>query len=253
MFWTDSTIVLQFIHNEVRRFKVFVANRIAEIRDSSHPDQWNHVCSNENPADVASRGSRVQDLSTLWFPGPNFLKLPEEDWPKLRVPLGDLSGHEDVKRVFTITKTTEGVDDPLLKFYEAYSDWNKLKRGVAWLLKFKDYLKKKIISKTINVEYYNKAEHATISYVQQNCFPELKLLRNNEPISKSSSLLSLNPVLHNDLLIVGGRLQRAPFDSSKSIILPNRHHIVDLIIQKFHYDNGHVGREYVLSSLRSKY
>ena len=31
--WTDSTIVLAFIQNESRRFKTFVANCVAEIKD----------------------------------------------------------------------------------------------------------------------------------------------------------------------------------------------------------------------------
>ena len=32
-FWTDSEIVLEYIQNESRKFKVFVANRIEIIRD----------------------------------------------------------------------------------------------------------------------------------------------------------------------------------------------------------------------------
>ena len=32
-FWTDSEVVLGYIRNESRKFKVFVANRIDMIRD----------------------------------------------------------------------------------------------------------------------------------------------------------------------------------------------------------------------------
>ena len=32
-FWTDSKITLQYINNEFRRFKTYVANRVSEIRD----------------------------------------------------------------------------------------------------------------------------------------------------------------------------------------------------------------------------
>ena len=35
-FWTDSEVVLGYIRNESRKFKVFVANKIELIRD--HPD-----------------------------------------------------------------------------------------------------------------------------------------------------------------------------------------------------------------------
>ena len=34
-YWVDSTLVLQYIYNESKGFKVFVGNRIAEIRESS--------------------------------------------------------------------------------------------------------------------------------------------------------------------------------------------------------------------------
>ena len=38
--WTDSTIVLQYIRNEARRFQTFVANRLSIIHDASSPYQW---------------------------------------------------------------------------------------------------------------------------------------------------------------------------------------------------------------------
>ena len=53
-FWTDSTIVLQYICNEDKRFQTFVANRIEVIRSGSTPSQWHHVDTKQNPADDAS-------------------------------------------------------------------------------------------------------------------------------------------------------------------------------------------------------
>lgn len=37
VFWTDSQVVLGYIRNDARRFHVFVANRVQQIRDSSSP------------------------------------------------------------------------------------------------------------------------------------------------------------------------------------------------------------------------
>jgi len=54
-FWTDSTIVLQYIYNNNKRFHTFVANRVAFIRDNSEPRQWKHIDSRLNPADDTSR------------------------------------------------------------------------------------------------------------------------------------------------------------------------------------------------------
>jgi hypothetical protein len=38
-FWTDSRVVLGYIYNEARRFHVFVANRLQQIREFSQPQQ----------------------------------------------------------------------------------------------------------------------------------------------------------------------------------------------------------------------
>lgn len=38
-YWTDSKVVLGFINNESRRFHVYVANRVQQIRDYASPSQ----------------------------------------------------------------------------------------------------------------------------------------------------------------------------------------------------------------------
>lgn len=48
-YWCDSTIVLTWISSE-SLFQVYVSNRIARIRDTTSPDQWQHVSSKDNPA-----------------------------------------------------------------------------------------------------------------------------------------------------------------------------------------------------------
>lgn len=72
-FWTDSNVVLGYIANNTRRFHVFVANRVQQIRDVSEPYQWNYVSSSDNPADIASRGASADELvnNCRWFYGPN--------------------------------------------------------------------------------------------------------------------------------------------------------------------------------------
>ena len=42
-FWTDSTTALQWLNRADRKQPVFVANRVAEILESSTIDQWRHV------------------------------------------------------------------------------------------------------------------------------------------------------------------------------------------------------------------
>ena len=83
-FWTDSMVVLGYIANDSKRFHVFVANRVQQIRDHTTSSQWRHVKTAENPADDASRGVSVDELvhQSKWLTGPDFLwktELPSSE------------------------------------------------------------------------------------------------------------------------------------------------------------------------------
>lgn len=67
-YFTDSKVVLGYIHNERRRFYVFVSNRVQRIRQASRPDQWGFVPTECSPADCGSRSVAADELiNTLWF------------------------------------------------------------------------------------------------------------------------------------------------------------------------------------------
>ena len=85
IFFSDSHIVLSWIRNQAREFKLFVSARIAEIQSKSEPNQWRHVSGELNVADDVSRGIPAQQLISRWKHAPAFLKLPEEEWPRSRV------------------------------------------------------------------------------------------------------------------------------------------------------------------------
>ncbi|GFW56664.1 integrase catalytic domain-containing protein, partial [Trichonephila clavipes] len=71
-FWSDSTIVMSWMHRESRELKTFVANRVSKIHQLSYCDQWHHIASEQNPADVLSRGLLSEELrdDSLWWHGP---------------------------------------------------------------------------------------------------------------------------------------------------------------------------------------
>ena len=76
--WTDSTTVLQWIHSSHRKQQVFVANRVAEILDTTNVSQWNHVSGINNPADIGTRAINVDEYKrSKWLTGPAWLKQPE--------------------------------------------------------------------------------------------------------------------------------------------------------------------------------
>ena len=70
-FWTDSKVVFGYIRNNRRRFKTFVANRIHQIKENTHAEQWSYIPTRENPADDASRGLNAEweNSNSRWFQG----------------------------------------------------------------------------------------------------------------------------------------------------------------------------------------
>ena len=82
--------VLYWIRGKGKQYLTFVANRIGEIQSQSNPAQWQCVETDENPADLCSRGlsaSRLKD-NTLWWSGPDFLTKHESEWPKAKINEG---------------------------------------------------------------------------------------------------------------------------------------------------------------------
>jgi len=54
--WTDSMVVLGWIRSDATRFKTYVANRVDQILERTDAQQWRHVATADNPADILSRG-----------------------------------------------------------------------------------------------------------------------------------------------------------------------------------------------------
>ncbi len=67
--------MLQWLSNLPGRWQTFVANRVAQIQEILPREGWLHVPTEQNPADLVSRGMPVADLlaSELWWNGPSSL------------------------------------------------------------------------------------------------------------------------------------------------------------------------------------
>ncbi|GFT51073.1 integrase catalytic domain-containing protein [Trichonephila clavipes] len=68
-------IVLAWLRKEPMDLKTFVQNRVAKIQELYPNQLWRHVPSDQNPADLVSRGVDPEKLlqQNLWFNGPTFL------------------------------------------------------------------------------------------------------------------------------------------------------------------------------------
>lgn len=179
--------------------------------------------------------------------------------------------------------TTVAVEDSIGGLIHYYSSWWKLKKAFAWILRYKKFLQSKvckqevydasplissgnIVGKLTALEL-QKAEEEIVRQVQKATFPKVFEALSNIPPGankrlmkkalkrEGASIFQLNPKLRNGLLAVGGRLESAPVneDLKYPYILPNNHHVTELIIRHNHANVGHMGQESVLSSLRERF
>ena len=82
-FWSDSQITLHWIKGE-KCTGTFVTHCVTEILNLSRPDHWQYCPTQDNPADLLTRGITSSQLksSTLWKQGAQW--LPSMDsWPTL--------------------------------------------------------------------------------------------------------------------------------------------------------------------------
>ena len=288
VFWTDSTCVISYIQNNDKRFHTFVANRIAIIHDATSPSQWRYVDSERNPADDASRGLTVDSLisKNRWINGPDFLWEPESKWPVqpvAQMPDDDPEIKRESQALLSLTNAGTNYINQLLEYF---SSWSRLKKFVAWILRYREKLKQSSkrcreglvlvqdspedrIYNPLSVDEIDKAEKEILKFVQRQSFEEelsrleeqedgnrsndLKSAKDRKPqIKKSSAIYKLDPMKVGGLLYVGGRLRQAPISqpAKHQIILPNKHHVVDLIVRYYHLMSGHSGLEHVFHDSR---
>ena len=139
--WLDSTVALHWIKGN-GQYKQFVANRVAKIR--LHKDiEWRYVPTDNNPADLASRGAQVEE-SQLWWTGPEWL-CDHDKWPKNPVTKNSPASEAEMKmnqackthrEVLNIAqdqpKPEPNVFDDLLERH----DLRRALRIQAWVLRF---------------------------------------------------------------------------------------------------------------------
>ncbi len=137
------------------------------------------------------------------------------------------------------------------RLLERYSSWHRLKRATAILLRVKAFLHKKAsvhLSDPITVCELQQAELAILNYIQMASFGSSQ--------AKPNSLLKIKPFEdENNQLRVGGRLTNAPipFEAKHPVILPNNHHVTQLIISHYHLRLGHADPERVLAEIRQRF
>ena len=257
--WSDSQIVIKYIKNTSKKFSLFVMNRLNEIRLNSNISEWKYVPGSENPADMCTRYIPLLELSTntTWVKGPSFLYDNDCKFNDDIENTTELLDDHDTTLLNQITKQEHYVS--FIK-WNYYSSFTKLIRHIAALMKFKRLWIAKREKSTLDENFMkltlndlNEAENEIYKEAQQESFySEFSDLSNQKTVSKRSKILSLNPILHDHLLRVGGRVRNCniPFDNKHQIILSSKHPLSKLIILEKHVTNYHTGRDQTLSILR---
>ncbi|XP_075158079.1 uncharacterized protein LOC142231352 [Haematobia irritans] len=251
--WTDSSIVLGWLQKSPQTLKTFVANRVSNILNVVNVSQWNYVKTDENPADLGSRGCAPQDLSSsqLWWHGPSWLKQPREMWPKPRTfEPTDL----EVKRVANFHTTIDGED-----IISRFSSLNRCLRVLCYMFRFYNACRSRTLASS-NVLCHEEIEfvkHRLILLSQQFTFPkEIENLRNNRQVNNRSRLLAVNPFIDDTgLLRVGGRITNSGlrYEEVHPIILSEKSKFADLLITFTHQILLHSEHHIMLRAIRQGY
>ena len=178
--WTDSSIVLSWLVGNPRRFKTYIGNQISFIVDQIPPDCWRHVPGVQNPADCASRGLLPMQLKDhhLWWKGPQWLLAEPDQWPEQPTRLCETVPAEEreICNLATVTSTTFA--EPVVPTNQ-FSDFARLKRVTAWILRFINNLctvvSQRCLSPHLTVSELSAAEGYWLMIVQSESFPKKSL------------------------------------------------------------------------------
>ena len=133
--WSDSSTAIHWIRGDQSKWKQFVKNHCRKILEKTPANIWRHVPGVENPADIASRGSTVNNLGDNWWQGPNWLR-DEERWPADVQTVATAETEEEtkmIKEVLSVAVTE--VKDPFSELVNKF-EYKKVVRISAWVRRF---------------------------------------------------------------------------------------------------------------------
>ncbi|XP_061709504.1 uncharacterized protein LOC133519514 [Cydia pomonella] len=259
IFYSDSTCVLGWLRMSPNLLKTFVQNRVTEIHELTKALPWRHVSGKVNPADLVSRGVRLEDLagSSLWWEGPEFLQdvnFDPKNIPKL--PNSDDS-HDILPEVksnvdLALTAITEAALFP----FERFSQFSRMIHATSYVLRFIHNARNKNNKRTgrISVEELRESTNLLVRLSQLESFPdEYKLLTNKQTIKTKHNLSKLNLFIdENRVMRVGGRIgysQYFAYEKRHPILITSKHHFTLLLFRHEHKKLLHAAPQALLFEL----
>ncbi|XP_035917815.1 uncharacterized protein LOC118515238, partial [Anopheles stephensi] len=275
--WTDSMTVMHWLKSSPRRWKPFVANRVAQIQEETRISCWRHVPGSDNPADDISRGLRPEELLQCerWWQGPRWLSYGQEEWPV--EPVLAKENEKDIEERLAVSKIviTSTTCDFSNTLFARYSSYGKLRRVVAYCLRILSNLRaskstsinsvkrntdmKTLLSSVppLTAAELQDAELRLCQRAQHDSFAEeMDDLKRGKLVSGRSRLKWLSPYLDpKGVLRVGGRLGNAniPESTKHPIVLAASHRLSTLLVENTHHQKMHAGPQFMLATIRQKF
>jgi len=202
----DSQIVYAMIHKESYGFNTFAATRIGEIQEGTERNVWYWTEGKYNIADWLTRGKKPTEinLNSNWQKGPDFLKLPESEWPISKETTTQRQLPDTLKVLASINVTSLAEENTLADRINInkYSNFEKLLRVTARVLalyKRTPRVSFRNITKELTTEDIADAELFWIKHAQKIMYEDIKRGKYKRLCPRTSD---------DGIYVVGGRGQR---------------------------------------------
>ena len=257
--FTDSKVALFWIWGSNKEWKQFVQNRVNEICKLVPGSCWNHCRSQDNPADIPSRGITPKGLinNKMWWSGPDWLiHCPEDNTTEELAMPAECTVEMKVVTPITHSLLTPG-SSPSVNLEQLipcknYSTLPRLLRVTAYVIRFTRLLKERV--ETTNIHSHN-LEPEEIAEAEK-----LWILQSQTLLTKDKRFVEWKQQfgLFLDQMGIwrcGGRLVNAElqYNTKHPIFISKYHHLAVLIVRGAHERVFHNGVKDTLTEVRAKY
>ena len=234
----DSSTILGYLQKECGVFKPYEGVRVAEIQASLAEETkvilaW--VAGTENPSDWCTKPRSVKELSEsrFWSEGPQFLKQDESTWPIMfTYKSTELEGELKIPRSVKCLHAQIQHSEFLNRLVHRTSSWRRAVRILSWILRIRDAYYVRRIGPLV-AEELAEARKLLIQFSQRELIGELEKAEKGK-----GRFAKLCPVFDevDRVYRVGSRMRVVPFtvDAKLPVLLPPKHRITLLIMQKAH-------------------
>lgn len=232
---------------------------------------WQWIAGVQNPADLISRGTSVEELKDdkIWWHGPEWLLLYANHWPcQPEVP--NCNSQQDFlnefRTIHLTMKSQELIRGKWFKFdlskqlnfslLDCYGDWKRLLRVTTTIFRavhnFKNFKDKRFDS--FDTSEYANARKFLLKMDQNRTFPEaIEAAKRNEKGILSKLVVQWDQA--SELLRIDGRIRSENLtkDEQFPILLSKNGILAKLLMRNAHDLLKHGGTQQILQYLRQHY